>query len=97
MIMLCHESREMPSRRVEADLRRRIEADDWASGQALPSIASLAEHYGVSRATVAKALRSHGGRWAGRNRAAVGNLPHLDPVLDPRGSRSLTRASAVPS
>ena len=47
----------MPSRRVEADLRRRIEADEWASGQALPSIASLAEHYGVSRATVAKALR----------------------------------------
>ena len=26
-------------------------------GQALPSIASLAGHYGVSRATVAKALR----------------------------------------
>jgi DNA-binding GntR family transcriptional regulator len=47
----------MPSRRVEADLRRRIQADEWASGQALPSIASLAEHYGVSRATVAKALR----------------------------------------
>jgi DNA-binding GntR family transcriptional regulator len=47
----------MPSRRVEADLRRRIEADEWARGQALPSIASLAEHYGVSRATVAKALR----------------------------------------
>jgi GntR family transcriptional regulator len=47
----------MPSRRIEADLRRRIEADEWASGQALPSIASLAEHYGVSRATVAKALR----------------------------------------
>jgi len=49
--------REMPSRRVEADLRQRIEADEWASGQALPSIASLAEQYGVSRATVAKALR----------------------------------------
>jgi DNA-binding GntR family transcriptional regulator len=47
----------MPSRRVEAELRRRIEADEWASGQALPSIASLAGHYGVSRATVAKALR----------------------------------------
>jgi GntR family transcriptional regulator len=53
--------REMPSRRVEADLRRRIEADEWASGQALPSIASLAEHYGVSRATVAKALRRMAG------------------------------------
>jgi GntR family transcriptional regulator len=47
----------MPSRRVEADLRQRIEADEWASGQVLPSIASLAEQYGVSRATVAKALR----------------------------------------
>ena len=47
----------MPSRRVEADLRQRIEADEWTSGQALPSIASLAENYGVSRATVAKALR----------------------------------------
>ena len=49
--------REMPSRRVEADLRRRIQADEWAIGHALPSIALLAEQYGVSRATVAKALR----------------------------------------
>ena len=50
--------REMPSRRVEVDLRRRMEADaEPASGQALPSIASLAAQYGVSRATVAKALR----------------------------------------
>jgi DNA-binding GntR family transcriptional regulator len=47
----------MPSRRVEADLRRRIDAGEWASGEALPAIASFAEHYGVSRATVAKALR----------------------------------------
>jgi DNA-binding GntR family transcriptional regulator len=47
----------MPSRRVEADLRRRIAADEWASGEALPAIAALAEHYDVSRATVAKALR----------------------------------------
>lgn len=36
---------------------RRIEADEWASGEALPAIAALAEHYSVSRATVAKALR----------------------------------------
>jgi len=47
----------MPSRRVEADLRRRIDADEWAAGDALPAIAALAEHYGVSRATVAEALR----------------------------------------
>ena len=49
-------ARTMPSRRVEVNLRRRIEANEWASGQALPSIALLAEHYGVSRATVATAL-----------------------------------------
>ena len=49
--------RELPSRRVEADLRQRIAAGEWASGAALPSIAALAEHYGTSRATVAKALR----------------------------------------
>lgn len=49
--------RELPSRRVEADLRQRIEAGEWASGAALPAIASLAAHYEVSRATVAKALR----------------------------------------
>ncbi len=49
--------RELPSRRVEADLRRRVDAGEWASGDALPSIATLAESYGTSRATVAKALR----------------------------------------
>lgn len=47
----------MPSQRVEADLRQRIEAGEWASGEALPSIASLAAHYDVARATVAKAMR----------------------------------------
>jgi GntR family transcriptional regulator len=49
--------RELPSRRVEADLRRRVDAGEWASGEALPSIAALAEHYVTSRATVAKAMR----------------------------------------
>ena len=49
--------RQPPSQRVEAGLRARIEAGEWASGEALPSIATLAGQYGVSRATVAKALR----------------------------------------
>ena len=49
--------RELPSRRVEADLRRRVDAGEWASGDALPSIAALADSYGTSRATVAKAMR----------------------------------------
>ena len=46
-----------PSARVEADLRARVEAGEWASGDALPAMAALAAHYGVSRASVAKALR----------------------------------------
>jgi DNA-binding GntR family transcriptional regulator len=46
-----------PSERVEADLRRRIEGDEWVSSAALPSVAALAEHYRVSRASVSKALR----------------------------------------
>jgi len=49
--------RELPPRRVEADLRRRVGAGEWTSGDALPSVAALAEHYQVSRSTVAKALR----------------------------------------
>jgi DNA-binding GntR family transcriptional regulator len=43
---------------VEADLRRRIEAGEWERGQALPSVPVLAEHYGVARATVSRALRA---------------------------------------
>ena len=48
---------EMPSARVEADLRRRVGAGEWASGEALPPVAALAEHYCVSRGSVARALR----------------------------------------
>ncbi len=47
----------MPSKRVETDMRRRIDAGEWDHGQVLPSVAALAEHYQTSRATVAKAMR----------------------------------------
>ena len=50
-------SEELPSARVEADLRQRLAADEWLPGEALPSVAVLAAHYGVARGTVAKALR----------------------------------------
>ena len=45
------------SERAEADLRHRVEAGEWASGAALPSVAVLAAHYGVARGSVARALR----------------------------------------
>jgi hypothetical protein len=39
-------------------LRRRLESGECSSGDPLPSVATLAEHYGVARATVARSLRT---------------------------------------
>ena len=50
-------SHELPSERVTADLRARIAANEWRPGEALPTVSELAARYGVSRATVAKAIR----------------------------------------
>jgi GntR family transcriptional regulator len=49
---------ERPSETVAADLRRRIAAGEWQADEALPTTAALAEHYGVSRATVTRVLRA---------------------------------------
>jgi GntR family transcriptional regulator len=48
---------ELPSRRVEDDLRRRFSAGEWEAGERVPAVADLAQHYGVARNTVIKALR----------------------------------------
>jgi DNA-binding GntR family transcriptional regulator len=50
-------SHELPSERVTADLRARITAGEWQPGEAVPTVSELAASYGVSRATVAKAVR----------------------------------------
>jgi DNA-binding GntR family transcriptional regulator len=42
---------------VAADLRQRIAAGEWESGEALPTVAVLAERYSVSKATVTRTLR----------------------------------------
>jgi DNA-binding GntR family transcriptional regulator len=34
-----------------------MESGEWAKDAPLPAVAELAKHYGVARATVAKALR----------------------------------------
>jgi DNA-binding GntR family transcriptional regulator len=52
---------DLPSARVEADLRRRIEADEWDHDQAMPAVAALAVEYGVSRTSVSRALRTLAG------------------------------------
>jgi DNA-binding GntR family transcriptional regulator len=48
---------ELPSRRVEAALRARIDAGEWQPQERLPSVATLAAEYEVARATVVAALR----------------------------------------
>jgi DNA-binding GntR family transcriptional regulator len=49
---------ELPSARVEADLRRRLADGEWAPGEALPTVAALAREYGVGKGTVNKVLRT---------------------------------------
>jgi DNA-binding FadR family transcriptional regulator len=48
---------ELPSRRVEAALRARVSAGEWESQERLPSVAQLADEYGVARSAVVSALR----------------------------------------
>jgi DNA-binding GntR family transcriptional regulator len=50
-------TRELPSQRVEAALRARINAGEWRPEERLPSVANLAAEYGVARSTVVAALR----------------------------------------
>jgi DNA-binding GntR family transcriptional regulator len=49
---------DLPSARVEADLRRRIEAGEWDHDEAMPAVAA---EYGVSRTSVSRALRTLAG------------------------------------
>jgi GntR family transcriptional regulator len=48
---------DLPSVRVADDMRRRLVDGEWPKDAPLPAVAELAQHYGVARATVAKALR----------------------------------------
>ena len=48
---------ELPSLRVEAALRARINEGEWQPKERLPPVARLAEEYGVARSTIIAALR----------------------------------------
>ena len=67
---------ERPYEIVAADLRRRIAAGEWQPGEALPTVAALAEHYEVSKATVTRTLRCSRTRdWCGWCRG--GDVPRV--------------------
>lgn len=48
---------ERPGQRVERDLRERIEAGEWQSGEALPTVAALSQHYVVSPGVIQRVLK----------------------------------------
>jgi DNA-binding GntR family transcriptional regulator len=48
---------ELPRERVAADLRKRIKAGEWKQGEAIDTVATLADHYQVSQGTVSAAIR----------------------------------------
>ena len=54
--MPLRDSYELPSERVEAELRRRL-AEEWHSGERLPPLSRLAAEFDVSQGTVARVLR----------------------------------------
>lgn len=56
-IMEYVRSSELPSERVAADLRRRVQSGEWAPGDQIPSVAQLAESYATSRTTVQKSIK----------------------------------------
>jgi GntR family transcriptional regulator len=48
---------QLPTDRVEAELRARVEAGEWEPGARLPSIPKLAKEHNTSRATMNRAVR----------------------------------------
>jgi GntR family transcriptional regulator len=46
-----------PYRAVADALRERIDGGEWLPGEALPSVAELAQAYGVSSSTAGRAIR----------------------------------------
>ncbi len=48
---------ERPGERVEADLRSRIASGEWQADEMMPTVAALADHYGVSPGVVSRVLK----------------------------------------
>jgi DNA-binding GntR family transcriptional regulator len=47
----------VPYQAIADALRARLDAGEWLPGEQLPSASQLAEQYGVSRTTAARAVR----------------------------------------
>ncbi|MGI9156736.1 MAG: GntR family transcriptional regulator [Marmoricola sp.] len=88
---------------LAAEIRRRIEADEWTPGTRLPRLGNLAAEYGADRDTVARAiavLESEGYVWAVQGRGITVRHGTIRPRR-PRGDlvkrNQQTRGYSFPS
>lgn len=65
---------------VEAEVRRRIHARDWAPGDPIPNEADLAAEFGCARATVNRALRALASAGLLERRRKAGTRVAAQPV-----------------
>lgn len=77
--------RELRYRSIAADLRRRLEAGEFAAGGLLPSEADLSRAYGASRVTVRKALDDLRGEGLVDSRQGYGWFVAVNPLRQTLG------------
>ena len=96
IIVKCRNAaQKLPRARVEADLRRRIAAGEWNSGQALPSVPALAERCrGCPRNRLASYSRAGRG-WAREDHSALGDLPGVAVPAYPAAQQQLRALGRV--
>jgi GntR family transcriptional regulator len=78
-----------PYRDIERDLERRIDAGEWSAGETLPRMEDLAQHYGVSRNSVARAVK------ALADKGKVWSVPRRGTTVRPAKRRRVTRGNLV--
>ncbi|MEV0406297.1 GntR family transcriptional regulator [Actinoallomurus sp. NPDC050550] len=78
-----------PYRDIERDLERRIDAGEWAAGEALPRMEDLARDYGVSRNSIARAVKSLA------DKGKVWSVPRRGTIVRPAMRRRVLRGNLV--
>lgn len=74
---------------IADDLLRRIDQGEWASGETLPPMEKLAEHYGASRNAIARAVQ----KLAGDGRLV--SVPRRGTLVRPKHRRTVIRTDLV--
>jgi GntR family transcriptional regulator len=78
-----------PYRDIERDLERRIDAGEWAAGETLPRMEDLARDYGVSRNSVARAIKNLA------DKGKLWSVPRRGTTVRPTMRRRVQRGSLV--